>query len=92
MRKYELTVVLRPSLKDAERKKLIETIKDWLKDFKITKEDDLGQKPLAYTIKKEDAGYYITFQFEGDAGLEKGFEQRLIRNEDVIRHLLLRTK
>lgn len=91
MRKYELTVILK-SLKDADRKKVLETIKAYLKDFKVTKEDDLGQKPLAYTIKKQDAGYYIMWQFEGEVGLEKGFEQKLLRNEDIIRHLLLRTK
>ena len=92
MRKYELVVVVRPSIKEADRKKLLETIKDHLKEFKITKEDDLGQKPLAYTIKKEDAGYYTMMQFEGETGLTKDFEQRLIRNNDILRHLLLRTK
>jgi len=92
MRKYELTVILKSSLKDAERKKLVEAIKGWLKDFKITKEDDLGQKPFAYTIKKQDAGYYAMFQFEGETGLEKGFEQKFLRNDDILRHLLLRTK
>lgn len=100
MRKYELVLVVRPSLKDVDRKKLLATVKDWLKDFKITKEDDWGQKPLAYVIKKEVAGYYTVLQFEGDpsassgqdVGVEKDFEQRLLRNNDIIRHLLLRTK
>jgi small subunit ribosomal protein S6 len=92
MRKYELVIVVRPSVKEADKKKLVETIKDWLKDFKITKEDDWGQKPLAYVIKKEVAGYYSLVQFEGEAGIEKEFEQRLLRNNDIIRHLLLRTK
>lgn len=92
MRKYELTIILKPSLKDAEKKKLLETVKGWLKDCKITKEEDLGQKALAYTIKKEDAGYYIMWQFEGETGVDKDFEQRLLRSNDIIRHLLLRTK
>ena len=92
MRKYDLVVVIRSSLKDAERKKLIDTIKGWLKDATIVKENDWGQKPLAYTIKKEAAGNYYQFQLESENGLEKDLEQRILRNENIIRHLLLRTK
>ncbi len=89
-------MILKPSLKEADRKKLLGTIKDWLKGVKIIKEDDLGQKALAYTIKKQDAGYYYMLQIESDP--EKGkaipgdFEQRVIRQENIIRHLMLRTK
>ena len=92
MRKYELVLIARPSLKDAETKKLLETVKGWLKDFKFTKEDDMGQKALAYTIKKEVAGHYVMWQFEGEAGVPTDFEQRILRQDDIIRHLLLRTK
>ena len=95
MRLYEFVMILRPSLKEADRKKLLATIKEWLKDVKILKEDDLGQKALAYKIKKEDAGYYYMLQIESDP--EKGkaipgdFEQRIVREENIIRHLMLRT-
>ena len=92
MRKYELVLVTRPALKEADRKKIIETIKGWIKDIKVTKTVDLGQKPLAYPIKKEFAGYYTTIQFESEAGVAKDFETKIIRTDDVIRHLLLRTK
>jgi ribosomal protein S6 len=100
MRKYELVLVLRPSLKEADRKKLLETVKEQLGKVKIAKEHDWGQKALAYSIKKEDAGYYIMMQLE--AADPKGsemqdvipadFETRLNRNNSVIRHLLLKTK
>lgn len=83
--------MLRPSLKDADRKKFLDTVKDWLKDIKVKKEDDWGQKPLAYTIKKEAAGYYYQLMLEGES-IAKDFEQRLLRSDNVLRHLLLRTK
>ena len=92
MRKYELVLVLRPSIKEADRKKLLETVKSFLKDVTFKKEEEWGQKPLAYPIKKEVAGFYILWQFESEAGVPTDFEQRLIRNDDIIRHLLLRTK
>jgi len=100
MRKYELVLVLRPSVKEADRKKLLGTVKEWLGKVKVAKEDDWGQKALAYVIKKEDAGYYIMLQLEAEdpKGSEqqdvipKDFETKVLRNDSVIRHLLLRTK
>ena len=99
MRSYDLVVVLRPSLKDSERKKLIDGIKTSLKGMKIAKEEEWGQKPLAYTIKKEAAGNYFLFKLEtasNAAGAEEtipaGFEQKLLTNDNILRHLLLRTK
>lgn len=91
MRTYELVFIVRPSLKDADLKKLLETVKGWLKGIKIAKEDDWGQKPLAYHIKKEVAGHYYFWQLEGE-NIPGDLEQKLLRNESVIRHLLLRTK
>lgn len=91
MRLYELVMIFRPTLKEADRKKQLATIKEWIKDLKVKKEDDWGQKALAYTIKKEDAGHFYMLQLEGE-NIPLDFEQRIIRQESVIRHLLLRTK
>ncbi len=91
MRLYELVLVMRPSLKEADRKKLLGQVKEWLGTVKIAKEDDWGQKALAYPIKKEDAGYYYMLQLESET-FPAGFETRLINSENILRHLLLRTK
>lgn len=92
MRLYELVVVLRSSLSDSERKKLVDSVKGFLKDMKITKEEEWGQKPLAYPIKRENAGYYYAFSMETEKSIPTDFEQRLLRNEQVLRHLVIRTK
>jgi ribosomal protein S6 len=92
MRSYDLVIVVRPSLKDEERKKLIGVVKDLLGGVKFIKEEDGGQRPLAYSIKKEQAGYYYFFKFETEASVQTGFENKLLLNENILRHLLLRTK
>jgi len=84
--------VLKTSLTETNRNKLLETIKALLKDAKIVKEDSLGQKPLSYSIKKEVAGYYIDISFELKEDLPKDFEKKLSVNENILRHLLLRKK
>jgi len=91
MRTYELVLVVKPSVKEADRKKLLEQIKGWLGKITVTKEEDWGQKALAYSIKKNDAGHYFQFFLEGE-NVPTDFETRLIQNKEVLRHLLLRTK
>lgn len=92
MRLYELVLVLRTSLSDANRKKLLKEIKEDLGDIKVTKDDEWGQKPLAYSIKKELAGVYHVLHLEGEKGVPEGFETSLLRNDNILRHLLVRTK
>lgn len=91
MRVYELALVLKPSLSQVKRKKAVDTIKSSLKDLKVTKEREIGEKQLGYKIKKEDTGYYLDFLFEGES-IPMDFEKKLLGNEDVLRHLLIRKK
>ena len=49
----ELVLVVRPTLAEANRKKLVESVKALLKGVKVTVENDWGSKALAYPIKKE---------------------------------------
>jgi ribosomal protein S6 len=76
MRSYELVIVVRPTLKDADKKKLLETVKGWLQETKI----------------KKEAGSYYFWQLESETGVPSDLEQKILRNESIIRHLLLRTK
>lgn len=90
MRVYELVVVLRP-LAEGERKKLLETIKGWLKEVKVLSEKEWGSKALKFVIKKELTGYYYDFELEAEK-LPLDFEKRLINTDGVLRHLVIRKK
>lgn len=93
MRTYELALVFRPSLSEAQRKKLLDSIKGWLKDIKIVKEDAWGLKALSYPIKKETSGYFSVLSLEaGDAVMSADVEKKIQAQEDIIRHLLIRKK
>lgn len=91
MRLYQFVVVLRSSLSEAKQKKLLDLIKDWFKDLKILKEENWGQKVLSYPIKKEKSGHYVYLELEGNS-IPTDFEKRLLREEDVLRHLVIRSK
>jgi len=92
MRTYQLVLVLKTSLSDSERKKLLDLVKSWLKDAKIVKEEEWGQKPLSYKIKRETEGFYLNYWLESEASIPLDFEKKLFAQEDVLRHLLIRSK
>lgn len=92
MRMYEFVLVLKSSLSETERGKLLKTVKDWIKPVTVTKEEEWGNKPLSYPIKHQVSGYYQMLHLEAEAGLPKDVEKRLIDNENILRHLLIRTK
>jgi ribosomal protein S6 len=91
MRSYELILVVKTSLTEASRKKLVTSVKTLLKDLKIVKENEIGQKTLAYKIKRESNGYYFDFILEGET-IPRDFEKKLLENDNVLRHMVLRTK
>lgn len=76
-------------MSDTERKKFFENLKLWLKDLKIVKENEWGQKQLTYSIKKENSGFFVELILEGD-GLALDLEKRLQTADGVLRHLLLK--
>lgn len=92
MRVYELVLVLKTSLSEAERKKVVDTLKGWLSSATVTKEDAWGQKALAYPIKKETTGYYLVYSLESEKGMPLDLEKRILAQENILRHLLVRKK
>lgn len=92
MRTYELVLVVKPSVSEANRKKLLETIKSWMNGVKITKEEDLGSKALKYAIKNELTGHYFDLALQTETSIPTDLEKRLFAQEQILRHLLVRLK
>lgn len=88
---YQLTLVLKSTLKAEDRKKLLENIKKEFGKSKI-EENEMGQKALSYPIKKEVSGYFVTFKIDGEDQGPAEFEKKLLSNENILRHLFLRIK
>ncbi|MBI2049471.1 30S ribosomal protein S6 [Candidatus Roizmanbacteria bacterium] len=91
MRSYELILITKASLSDALRKKLMTSIKALLGDLKVKDEKELGEKHLAYKIKKETKGFYWDLFLEGE-GVPKDFEKKLGEFDKILRHLLIKVK
>lgn len=88
---YNLTLVLKSTLKEGDIKKLVDSVKDAFGKGKVT-ERDWGQKPLSYPIKKEVSGHFVSITAEPEEVISKDFEKKLYNNNEILRHLLLRSK
>lgn len=86
---YNLTLVLRSSLKETEHKKLLEGIKALFGKAKIT-EKSWGQKVLSYPIKREVSGLFLSWNVDSENVIPADFEKKLLNNDSILRHLLLR--
>ena len=91
MRNYEIMVIVRPTLTEDETKKVIDNFAKVLKDngAKVTEQKEIGQKELAYEIKKCKTGYYYLYLVEAKDDKAINEFDRLARiNSNIIRHLI----
>ena len=94
MNKYEIMFIVKPDMEEAEIKNTAETMKKVLTDAKakIVEEKAMGQKELAYEIKKYTTGYYYLFVVEADKEAEQEFNRVARINESLLRHLIVKVE
>lgn len=90
MRQYELTVILGTEENESSTGK--EKVEELLKksEAKISKNDDLGVRDLAYPIKKRAKGHYHYYEFEMDPESAYKMEEELRLANPLIKHLLIK--
>lgn len=94
MRKYEVMFIVKPDLEEAEINKVAEEMKKVLTDkaAKILEEKKMGQRELAYEIKKFKTGYYFLYVIEANSEAINEFDRIAKINENVIRHLVIKVE
>jgi ribosomal protein S6 len=90
MRKYELTVLIRPDL-ESDIEVPINKVRDIVKKAggEIKKEDNWGKKKLAYKIRKEDFAIYVYMDIVLPADAPLKISNTLNITEEVLRYLLV---
>ena len=91
MKNYEIMFIVRPTLSEDEVKKVVNDFKEIItkNDGKVTKEENMGQRELAYEIKDFKSGYYFVFEVESETDKAiKEFDRLAFINNDIIRHLI----
>ncbi len=92
MNKYEIMFIVKPDLEETSIKNEAESLKKVLTNLeaKIVEEKAMGQRELAYEIKKYKNGYYFLFVVEGSHEAIKEFDRLAGINENILRHLIIR--
>ena len=91
MNKYEIMFILKSNEEEAIKAQVSE-LKVVITDMKgeITNEKEMGNKKLAYPIKKELNGYYYVINVNANNDAIAEFDRKARISEDVIRHLIIR--
>ncbi len=94
MNKYEIMFVVRPDMEEAEIRKTAEAMKKVLTDSKakVLEEKSMGQRELAYEVKKFTTGYYYLYVVEADAAAEEEFKRVARINENLLRHIVVKVE
>lgn len=95
MKHYEIMFIVRPTLGEDEVKKVVKSFSKIITDngSKVTDEQSMGQRELAYEIKDFKSGYYFVFEIESkDDKAIKEFDRLALINKDIIRHLITKVE
>ena len=92
MNKYEIMFIVKTDIDEKTQKDVVKTFEKVLTDMKakINNTKDMGQKKLAYPIKKELNGYYFLMQFEANKDIEAEINRKARLDENVLRHLIIK--
>ena len=65
MNKYESVIIVKPNLSKGKFDEISANIKNKISSYAMNIQmDDLGEKTLAYEIRKNKKGHYLIFQYE----------------------------
>ena len=56
----------------------------------VIKEEEMGERDLAYEIKKNNKGFYILYQFESEPENIQAFDKALKLRGEILKYLFIR--
>jgi len=92
MSKYEIMFIIKTTIEEKAVKETADGLKKILTSMggKVIDFRELGQKELAYPIKKEISGFYYVLNCEAPAEAIAEFERKGRINENLLRHLIIK--
>jgi len=92
MTNYEIMFIVKTTMEAEKVKKTIDNMKKIITDGKgkIVEAKEMGEKKLAYPIKKELSGYYCVLKVEATPEVVSEFDRRALIDEVLLRHLIIK--
>lgn len=91
MNNYESIFLMKDDITEEQRNTVIEEIRDYLtKNGKISVEENLGKKKLAYKVREYEYAYYYLIQFVGKADIISELERKYRINENILKFITIK--
>jgi small subunit ribosomal protein S6 len=93
-KKYETAVLFDPELPEEQRKEFLSKLAGVIASYQgeILKQDDWGNRKLAYQIGKRVNAYYTFLLYTGNRGVVEEVERNIKIFDGVLRHLTSRVE
>ncbi len=94
MKAYELTYIISSGLKSEEAENLKKELEVFVqeKGGVILKSEKTVPQSLAYPIKKQSSGYFVTLEFQLEEKEVKPLKEKLQKDIRILRHVILYKK
>jgi small subunit ribosomal protein S6 len=91
-RQYDMVFLVVPEKDEAGAQGVVEEFRKLLTDqgATIEKDESMGRRRLAYTIKKKNEATYHNFLFRGSSACVAEVQRKLRLSEDILRFLTVR--
>ena len=86
--KYESVIVLKVDSSEKQINELTDLFKKYVN--KITLQENLGIRRLAYIINGYDEGIYILYEFNGNEESIEPLKNELDMNENVLKRIIIK--
>ena len=92
MTNYEIMFIVKTTMESDKIKGTIDAMKKIITDGKgkIVDTKDMGERKLAYPIKKGLTGYYYVLKLEASKEVIAEFDRRASIDENILRHLIIK--
>ena len=92
LRHYETMFILKPTLTDEEKDKIVENIKNLIsqRGGEVAVVDNIGVRELAYPIKKFERGNYYIVYYTAPAETVLELERQMRYNEELLRFMTVK--
>jgi small subunit ribosomal protein S6 len=92
MTNYEIMFIVKTTMESDKIKKTIDSMKKVITDGKgkIVETKEMGERKLAYPIKKELNGYYYVLKVLATKEVVSEFDRRASIDETILRHLIIK--
>jgi small subunit ribosomal protein S6 len=92
MRRYETLFIVTPDSSEEDLKAVAAKIKGVVTgmDGIVTSYDEQGSKKLAYSVKKQNKGYYVLMDYVGSADIVFELERNMRLDDRVLKYLTVK--